>query len=162
MTTRDLTPEQSAALEAYAERHGAPDWRDALSIAWANCTEPADLKAELRQVRNQFGPTWLHDQYAYHWQASLPAWERVGKFSDKPPEATPGLVRWSAEFDPPAIGERIRVTMNGLGEGVVTGYFVEADYLGVTVKLDAPADWYAKQNGGNVPGHSFGAEIAKL
>jgi hypothetical protein len=44
----------------------------------------------------------------------------------------------------------------------VTGYFVMQDWLGVIVKLAAPADWYVKQNGGNVPGHSFGPEIELL
>lgn len=160
--TKDLTPEQSAALEAFAERHGDKDWRDALSIAWANCSEPADLKAELRQVRNQFGPTWLHDEYAYLWRGVLPAWEFMPRWTDTPPVKTPGLAQWSATFDPPAIGARVQVRTNSLGPAVVTGYFVEAGYLGVIVKLEEPADWYVKQNGGDVPGHSFGTEITEL
>ncbi|AXQ69034.1 hypothetical protein HOU02_gp175 [Caulobacter phage CcrBL9] len=157
-----LTPGQQDALVAFADQHGGlgEAWKEALGDAWRTCSEPEALKADLRTIRNTYGPSWLYDEYAWGWRPTLPAWERAGRWTDTPPEPTPGKARWSAAFDPPAIGERVRVTTNGLGWAKVTGYFVEGDWLGVIVKLEAPADWYVKQNGGNVPGHSFGTEIA--
>jgi hypothetical protein len=155
-----LTDDQREALEAFAETNGVGDaWREALSIAWMNCSEPEPWKASLRNVRNLFGPSWLFDEYAWGWLPEVPAYEKVGLWSEKPPEPTPGYSRWGAEFDPPAIGAHVRVLTNGLGAAIVTGYFVQAGWLGVIVKLTAPANWYVKQNGGNLPGHSFGPEI---
>ena len=144
-----LSDDQRKALEAFADANGE-DWRDKLVRHWMNCTEPEGLKSSLRQVRNQYGPTWLLDTYAWGWTPLLPAWA---------PHASGDVARWSAGFDPPAIGDTVRVRTNSLGRATVTGYFVQGDWLGVIVRLDAPADWYVKQNGGNVPGHSFGAEI---
>lgn len=59
-----------------------------------------------------------------------------------------------------AIGEFIRVRINGLGRAQVTGYFSDQEYLGVTVRYSTPPAWYVKQNGGNVEGAVFGAEIS--
>jgi hypothetical protein len=43
---------------------------------------------------------------------------------------------------PPAIGTKVKVTMNGLGTGTVTGYFVEHGWLGVHVKADNRPEWH--------------------
>lgn len=153
MTYPTLTPGQAAALEAFAEAHRQP-WRETLVDGWLTCTEPEALKPALRQVRNSFGPTWLHDVYAWRWTPDLAAWRRPDDDGEAP--------KWSAPFDPPALGARVRVRINNLGPATVTGYFVQDGYLGVITKLDAAPDWYVKQNGGNVPGHSFGAEIDLL
>jgi len=67
-------------------------------------------------------------------------------------------VRWSGKAPPPAIGEKVTVSMNGLGEATVVGYFTKEGWLGLLTKLDNPPDWYVKQNGGNKVGHIFGAE----
>lgn len=32
-------------------------------------------------------------------------------------------------------------------------------WLGIITKLESPPEFYTRQNGGNPPGHSFGAEI---
>lgn len=61
---------------------------------------------------------------------------------------------------PPRIGERVRVTFNGFGEGRVVAYFREAGFLGVEVKCDKRPDWHVKQNGDKHPHPMvFGAEI---
>ena len=165
MTYPALTDEQRAALEAFALDHsdsrGEP-WRERLGDCWRNGTEPEAHKPALRQVRNLFGPTWLHDVYAWGWLPECPAWSAMtGEERRAATEAGQDVpaVRWSAPFPPPAVGGRVKVRMNGLGLATVTGYFVQDGWLGVVVKLDAPPEWYGKQNGGNVPGHSFGAEI---
>ena len=67
---------------------------------------------------------------------------------------------WSGAADVPGIGERVRVRMNGLGLGTVTGYLVEHGWLGVRVQLDNPPDWYRKQNG-NKHAMVFGVELAE-
>lgn len=60
----------------------------------------------------------------------------------------------------PQIGERVRVTINGLGTGRAFGYFTEHGYLGVMVELDEPPAWFWKQTGSHIA-HVFGTEIAK-
>jgi hypothetical protein len=55
-------------------------------------------------------------------------------------------VMWSGAVEPPAVGDRVLVTVNGLGPGAVTGYFIEHGWLGVYVRLDSPPDWWVKQN----------------
>lgn len=144
-----LTDGQRAALEAFTAANGQK-WRDALADKWLS--DDDDEGPALRQVRNTYGPTWLFDVYAHGWLPDCPLWAPMtGEL--------PG-VKWSAAFNPPAVGDVVRVRINGLGLATVTGYFTEGGYLGVTVKLHAPQEWYVKQNGGNVVGHSFGAEIA--
>lgn len=63
---------------------------------------------------------------------------------------------------PPAIGERVQVTFNQLGTGTVTGYFVEAGFLGIILKADNRPDWHKKQNPNCDLYHVFGAEIAPI
>ena len=57
--------------------------------------------------------------------------------------------KWSNEKTIPVIGDRIVVTMNGFGPGVVRGYFTErgsdADYQGVYVECDKLPNWYVNQ-----------------
>jgi len=66
---------------------------------------------------------------------------------------------------PPAIGTRLRVSMNALGTGTLLGYFVESGYLGVEVRPDAGQrpDWHIRQNGDRHPHYLvFGTEIRPL
>jgi hypothetical protein len=82
---------------------------------------------------------------------------------------------WSAPFALPAIGQRIYVTMNGLGWAKVRGYFTEhgndAWYLGVMTELEKPPAWLRRQRkermNDKLPqwakdgiGCEYGAEIA--
>lgn len=48
------TPEQLAALSAYAAEHGRT-WKSQLNDDWMN----GRASGPLQQVRNQFGPSWL-------------------------------------------------------------------------------------------------------
>lgn len=52
-----LTPEQQAALQAYAARHGRR-WKSVLNHVWTGGT-PHDDGGVLRGLRNSHGPTWL-------------------------------------------------------------------------------------------------------
>jgi hypothetical protein len=87
---------------------------------------------------------------------TLPAWRPM---SDQPGDAA----QWSGVENyatPPAIGARVRVGVNGLGFGVVTGYYVEEGFLGVTVMLESPP---AHREGlRSKPCHTFGAELRDL
>lgn len=57
--TASPTSEQLAAVKAFAARHGRY-WKRALNNAWFNGSDAREPDgALLRQVRNQFGPSWL-------------------------------------------------------------------------------------------------------
>lgn len=70
--------------------------------------------------------------------------------------------KWSATFDPPAIGTEVIVRINAIGRARVTGYATYGGYLGVMVyPLDPPA-WWIQQNGlpsPERPSLVYGAEI---
>jgi hypothetical protein len=56
--------------------------------------------------------------------------------------------KWSGRNDIPNIGDMVTINMNGLGSGVVQGYFIEGSgegFLGVYVKLDNPPKWWTAQ-----------------
>lgn len=52
---------------------------------------------------------------------------------------------WSASFPLPRIGDRIVITMNGIGPAIVKGYFSEHGYLGVMTRALKPPAWLRKQ-----------------
>lgn len=56
-TLPPLTPEQEAALQVYAARHGRC-WKSILNHAWMGGL-PHDDGGLLRGLRNSHGPTWL-------------------------------------------------------------------------------------------------------
>lgn len=101
---------------------------------------------------------------------SLPVYELMKVGSDGMPlPAEHDVPRWSGKRvpAPPKIGERIKVSMNSLGPAIVLGYFTEAGFLGLRVKLESPPAWWTKQNAkaitaGEVESHVFGAEISPL
>jgi len=68
----------------------------------------------------------------------------------------PEGLNWSGRTDPPTIGETVKCH---LGRGLVQGYFAEAGYLGVKVRLDNPPAWFVKQNGRLCPACLFGTEV---
>jgi hypothetical protein len=74
-------------------------------------------------------------------------------------DAPEGKAKWSGKGEPPKLGSRVVVTMNGLGPGEVRGFFVQGGYLGIGVKLDSPPHWYKYQNKGNPIARVFGAEV---
>jgi len=72
---------------------------------------------------------------------------------------TPTNHKWSGKLSIPAIGDKVRITFNGLGTGSVKSYFHEAGFLGIAVLLDEQPDWHEKQCGVNHPALVFGAEV---
>lgn len=53
------TPEQLAAVRQFRDKYGR-GWREGLLNAWMNGRDASEPDGHLlRQVRNQFGPTWL-------------------------------------------------------------------------------------------------------
>ena len=81
---------------------------------------------------------------------ALPAWEPAEDHRSEM-DVPPGKVWWSGHRagagvpEPPAIGDRVFVNINGFGAGTVRGYFIEFGWLGVYVEVDNPPDWYRKQ-----------------
>ncbi len=77
--------------------------------------------------------------------------------------------KWSGRQGVPEIGEIVNVTMNGLGKGIVRGYFVEDVWLGIYVELLNPPEWWINQtrrmafSEARKPGCAmvFGAEIER-
>lgn len=70
---------------------------------------------------------------------------------------------WSGKSRPPAIGSKIPLNFNSLGQGTVLAYGVMDGYLGVFVQLDPATrpDWHKRQNPQNEPGLLFGIEVER-
>ncbi|TBE73839.1 hypothetical protein ELG97_37050 [Rhizobium leguminosarum] len=69
MTDRQPNAEQIAALEAFAAAHGRK-WKDTLSMTywynariWRDGPGGENMGAILHGVRNQFGGSWLYDEF---------------------------------------------------------------------------------------------------
>lgn len=71
---------------------------------------------------------------------------------------------WSGDGPPPPLGARVDIAMNNLGPGTIVGYFYEAGWLGVHVRLENPPEWHRKQTKGTKREGTtmvFGAELAR-
>jgi len=72
-------------------------------------------------------------------------------------------LKWSSKSAVPAIGAEITVTMNGIGHGIVRGYFTECGWFGLLVELANPPQWWIDQNkhrkGSERWAHIFGPEF---
>ena len=67
---------------------------------------------------------------------------------------------WSNDKAPPAIGDRVRIRVNGIGMATVDSYFEQDGFLGVKTTVDAwPAPFNRNQDADHTC-HAFGAEIA--
>jgi hypothetical protein len=97
---------------------------------------------------------------SYKEYSEVPAYEQA-VYKDGLPVKSDALI-WAGKVPPPPVGEKINVSMNGLGEAAVVGYFSQDGFLGLRTKLDNPPAWYLKQNGGNAVGHVFGPEFKPL
>jgi len=53
---------------------------------------------------------------------------------------------WSGDFPIPERGDKVYVRFNNFHSGIVRGYFVEYDYLGVYVEPDEPPQWWIDQS----------------
>lgn len=75
------------------------------------------------------------------------------------------ILKWTGtKFpQPPAIGTKVAVPMNRMGQGVVVSYFIEYGFLGVTAKLDERyrPDWHRKQVSDGLA-MVFGVEIDRI
>jgi hypothetical protein len=71
---------------------------------------------------------------------------------------------WTGYCEPPAVGTRVFLRINGIGPGTVTGYAVEGGYLGVMVKVDEETrpDWHKTSHPTNAPSLAFGPELRAL
>jgi hypothetical protein len=102
----------------------------------------------------------------YKEYAEVPAYEQAtfgekGNVNNADPSGSKPPI-WSGKFPPPAVGEKIRMTINSIGPGTVRGYFTESGFLGLLVQPESPPEWYVKQNGPNAVGHIFGIEWKPL
>lgn len=68
---------------------------------------------------------------------------------------------WSGVGEPPALGSKVTVTINGIGPGVVAGYAVHDGWLGVMVQADQETRplWHRKDNPDNRPSLVYGSEM---
>ncbi|ELT51192.1 hypothetical protein [Brucella intermedia] len=64
--TAPLTPEEHAAVTAYALAHGE-NWKDELLDDWMN----GRTQGTLQRLRNTRGPSWLVDYSLADWPKSL-------------------------------------------------------------------------------------------
>lgn len=74
--------------------------------------------------------------------------------------------KWSGTDAVPAIGDRVEVTLNGLGRGLVVGYWSDDDGVGnrwggVEVRLDNAPEWHKKNRPDGIA-RVFGGEIAAI
>jgi len=74
-------------------------------------------------------------------------------------------VKWAGQGrPPPPLGAPVTVLMNGLGPGVVVGYFVEHGYLGLHVRCHQLPEWMLAQRkrhglDADTPARVFATEI---
>ncbi|MET3916874.1 hypothetical protein ABID97_003656 [Variovorax sp. OAS795] len=74
-------------------------------------------------------------------------------------------LKWSAEFEVPAIGADILISINSIGRAKVVGYATQDGYLGVMTVPYSPPAWWVRQNGPPGLGNlalAFGAEISPV
>lgn len=59
METKQLTQEQKDRLDTFKAAYGA-GWKTVLNTMWMNGSDARQVDGHLlRQIRNQFGPSWL-------------------------------------------------------------------------------------------------------
>ena len=69
---------------------------------------------------------------------------------------------WICDKAIPAIGTKLNVKINGIGESIVKKYFVEHGFIGMIVQPLNPPSWYVNQNGADEPCHVFPAECTEF
>ena len=76
------------------------------------------------------------------------------------PDALPSGLIWTGTDPIPVLGARIRVRMNGLGLGIMCGFFALDNYLGVAVELDQLPTWFIQAHPGQTLGYFYGREVS--
>jgi hypothetical protein len=66
---------------------------------------------------------------------------------------------WSGSGPVPAVGDRVHVTINGFGPGVVIGALPVHGYQGLIVLPDKAPEWHEVQEGRACPIQVFGKEV---
>ena len=69
---------------------------------------------------------------------------------------------WISTKAIPAIGSKLNVKINGIGESIVKKYFVEYGFIGMLVTPQNPPAWYISQNGEGADCHVYPAECEEL
>lgn len=87
----------------------------------------------------------------------LPIWKLRNDIKEEPYD----VPLWTGKGNPPKVGETVFIRINGIGNGVVTGYCVEGGYLGVMVRVNEEnrPQWHKDANPGNPSSLAFGAEL---
>lgn len=127
-----------------------------------DCETCDDCGAEGDWLTDAADAAPVDDFTKYRELPTVPPFELAVWTDGKLTPATPGKALWSRKDGtaPPAIGDRIRITMNSCGPAVVTGYFVQDGWLGVRCTLLDPPAWHQRQNNGvTTNGHVFGPEF---
>ncbi|MCR6481040.1 hypothetical protein NU688_33120 [Variovorax sp. ZS18.2.2] len=76
--------------------------------------------------------------------------------------ASTDQIKWSGDFEVPAVGDVVVMRINRIGRAQVVGYATESGYLGVLTVPFNPPDWWVRQNGPASRDNAalaFGAEI---
>lgn len=68
-------------------------------------------------------------------------------------------IKWTGSGSVPRIGDRVQTYLNNMGPGTVTGYFVEHGFLGVTISLERPPEWFTAQSTTGSTGYFFGLDL---
>lgn len=87
----------------------------------------------------------------------VPKFKRLERKNERPYRTA----LWSGVGDPPELGARVEIGVNGIGPGTVEGYAVSDGYLGLMVRADEATrpDWHRAQNPANGAFLTFGAEL---
>lgn len=93
------------------------------------------------------------------YSATLPDWEHGQKDESGFLRSVEGKPIWSNPNPPPAIGDRVRVRVNGIGMATVESYFIQEGFLGVCTTVDAWPKHFDRPEASKIC-HAFGAEIA--
>lgn len=159
---RELTEDEHKALNAYAEAHGK-DWKDRLLEDWYHARARGKDGATLHALRND--PRWSHGGLTeFHANGprilkSVPEHAPMAFDGERWRNVDTNGTKWSNRKPVPAIGATVAINFNDLGHAVVLGYFVEAGWLGLQVRLLDPPEWQVRQNGIGSPSYIFGAEF---
>ena len=100
--------------------------------------------------------------FGYVYLGAWQYWPDGCRYEQTEPDLT---AKWSsAKFPVPTIGARIKASINGQWEGVVTGYFVEHGYQGIEVDCSKGKrpDFHQKQGGNAKRVLFFGVDLTGM
>jgi hypothetical protein len=91
----------------------------------------------------------------------LPEWKRYCPETD---DEADKRARWNASYDPPKVGQRIEIKLNGWGRsrGNAVGYVHTGGWLMICVKPDTRPPWHLKEMPNRTVCLFAGIELAPL